>query len=49
MNIWDVLILSGVAGILTAGFRGFRAIRKKGRDCNGSCRGCSSGDCPYKR
>ncbi len=49
MNIWDVLILSGVAGILTAGFRGIRAARKKGGGCSGNCRNCSSENCSARK
>ena len=44
MNLWDILIILIVAGVVFFSYRGMR----ESSGCGGRCGSCGS-DCPYRR
>ena len=49
MNLWDVLLLLAVAGLLALAVFVLRRARRRGNSCCGSCKGCACGSdaCGY--
>ena len=52
MNLWDILILAAVAGMLLLAVRALRSGKAGGchdyRSCSGDCAACAHG-CPRKQ
>ena len=48
MNLWDILLLAGLAAAVLLALRGLIRRRRQGKGCCGGCAGCAL-DCERRR